>query len=140
MTNSLFEDEIRGHHSMRDHLLTVVSDADLAYKLPGWNPTLGELLVEMGNVQGVYTHSFETFALEWSHRHLPPPEPITIASLQAWFDAHDHAMERALRRVTDEELHIDRIDRGTDSSRRPSFSTRSTARRSTSSTASSACT
>jgi hypothetical protein len=33
------EAEIRGHHSMRDHLLTVVSEADLAYKLPGQNPT-----------------------------------------------------------------------------------------------------
>jgi hypothetical protein len=33
--NSLFEDEIRGHHSMRDHVLSVVFDADLAYRLPG---------------------------------------------------------------------------------------------------------
>ena len=110
--NSLFEEEIRPHHSMRDHLLTLVSDADLAYKLPGWNPTLGELLVEMGDLQGVYTHSFETFELDWSHRQLPPPEPITIASLRAWFDAQDVAMKAALDRFTDEELRVDRIDRG----------------------------
>jgi hypothetical protein len=110
--NSLFEEEIRPHHSMRDHLLTLVSDADLAYKLPGWNPTLGMLLVEMGDLQGVYTHSFETFELDWSHRQLPPPEPITIASLRAWFDAQDVAMKAALDRFTDEELRIDRIDRG----------------------------
>ena len=110
--NSLFEEEIRPHHSMRDHLLTLVSDADLAYKLPGWNPTLGELLVEMGDLQGVYTHSFETFVLDWSHRQLTPPEPITIASLRAWFDAQDDAMKAALNRPTDEELRIDRIDRG----------------------------
>jgi hypothetical protein len=38
--NNLFDEEIRGHHSMRDHLLTVVSDADLDFKLPGQNPTL----------------------------------------------------------------------------------------------------
>jgi hypothetical protein len=63
--NALFDEEIRGHHSMRDHLLTVVSDADLAYRLPGRNPALGELLVEMGDIQGVYTHSFETFTLDW---------------------------------------------------------------------------
>jgi hypothetical protein len=110
--NSLFEEEIRPHHSMRDHLLKLVSDADLAYELPGWNPTLGELLVEMGDLQGVYTHSFETFELDWSHRQLPPPEPITIASLRAWFDAQDVAMKAALDRFTDEELRIDRIDRG----------------------------
>ena len=110
--NSLFEAEIRGHHSMRDHLFGIISDADLAYKLPGWNPTLGELLVEMGNIQGVYTHSFETFSLDWGHRQLPPPVPITIASLRAWFEAHDDAMESALSRFTDEGLRIDRIDRG----------------------------
>jgi hypothetical protein len=110
--NSLFEDEIRGHHSMRDHLLTVVSDPDLAYKMPGRNTTLGELLVEMGDIEGIYTHSFETFTLDWTHRQLPPPAPITTASLQAWFSAQDDAMNRALSRLTEGELHIDRIDRG----------------------------
>jgi hypothetical protein len=110
--NSLFEEEIRGHHSMRDHLLTVVSDADLAYRLPGQNPTLGQLLVEFGDIQGVYTHSFETLTLDWAHRQLPAPVPITIASLQAWFEAQDDAMSRALGRFREEELRIDRIDRG----------------------------
>jgi hypothetical protein len=110
--NNLFEEEIRGHHSMRDHLLTLVSDADLAYKLPGWNPTLGELLVELGDVQGVYTHSFEMFTLDWTHRQLPPPAPITVAGLQAWFEQQDAAMKAALDRFTAEELQADRIDRG----------------------------
>ncbi len=64
---------------MRDHLLTVVSDADLAYKLPGQNPTLGELLVELGDIEGIYTLSFETFTLDWAHREISPPAPITIA-------------------------------------------------------------
>ena len=112
--NGLFENEIRPHHSMRDHLLSVVSDADLAYRLPGQNPTLGELLVEMGDIEGVYTHSFETFTLDRAHRQLPPPAPITIASLQAWFEAQDAAMKAALERFTDDELQIDRIDRGHD--------------------------
>ena len=110
--NSLFEDEIRGHHSMRDHLLSVVSDADLAYKLPGHNPTLGDLLVEMGDIEGIYTHSLETFTLDWAHRQLPPPAPITIAGLQAWFEAQDDAMNSALSRFTEEELQVDQIDRG----------------------------
>ena len=110
--NSLFEDEIRGHHSMRGHLLTVVSDADLAYKLPGRNPSLGEVLVEMGEIQGVYTHSFETFTLDWAHRKLPPPAPLTIASLKAWFEAQDEAMNSALSHFSEDELQIDQIDRG----------------------------
>jgi hypothetical protein len=110
--NRLFDEEIRGHHRMRDHLLTVLSVADLAYRLPGQNPTLGELLVELGDLEGIYTHSFETFTLDWAHRQLQPPAPITIASLQAWFEAQDDAMNTALSRFTQEELHVDRIDRG----------------------------
>src|SRR3954453_5127488 len=110
--NSLFDEEIRGHDSMRDHLLTVVSDADLGYEMPGDNPTLGELLIEMGNLQGVYTHSFDTFDLDWTHRQLPSPEEITLASLRTWFDAQDEAMKASLDRFTEAELQIDRIDRG----------------------------
>jgi hypothetical protein len=110
--NSLYDEEIGPHHSMRDHLLTVVSDADLAYRLPGQNPTLGEQLVELGDIQGVYTHSFETLTLDWAHRQLPSPAPITISGLQTWFEAQDAAMKRALDRFTEDELRIDRIDRG----------------------------
>jgi hypothetical protein len=110
--NTLFDEEIRGHHSMRDHLLTVVSDDDLAYALPGTNPTLGELLVEMGNLQGAYTHSFETSALDWGHRQLPPPRPISVAGLRSWYAAQDDAMKRALDRFSPDELRVDGIDRG----------------------------
>lgn len=110
--NKLFDEEIRPHHSMRDHLLTLVSDANLGYELPGQNPTLGGLLVEFGNLQGVYTHSFETFTLDWTHRQLPPPDPMTVAGLREWFDAQDAAMKVAMDRFTEEELRIDRIDRG----------------------------
>ena len=110
--NSLFDEEIRGHHSMRDHLLTLVTDADLAYRLPGTNPGVGELLVEMGDLQGVYTHSFATFTMDWAHRELAPPSPVTVAGLRAWFDAQDAAMDAALSRLGEDELRIDRIDRG----------------------------
>lgn len=110
--NKLFDEEIRGHHSMRDHLLTLVSDAELGYELPGHNPTLGGQLVEMGENQGVYTHSFATFELDWAHREVPAPAPLTVAGLQAWFGEQDAAMKAALDRFTDEELRVERIDRG----------------------------
>jgi hypothetical protein len=95
-----------------DHLLTVVSDADLDHRMPGQNPTLGELVVGLGNLEGVYTHSFETFILDWSCRRLPPPEPINLITLRTWFEAQDEVMKAALDRFTEEELQTDRIDRG----------------------------
>jgi hypothetical protein len=77
--NDLFDSEIRGHHSMRDLVPTVVSDDDLAYQLPGSNPTLGGSLIEMGQLPGIYAHSFETFDLDWEHRQLPAPGPVAIS-------------------------------------------------------------
>lgn len=110
--NSLFDEEIRPLHSSRDHLLTVVTDTDLRQEMPGANPTLGGLLIEMGDLQGVYTHSFETFVLDWNHHHFPSPKPITIATLRDWFDAQDAAMKTAMDRFSEDELKVDRIDRG----------------------------
>ena len=110
--NTLFQEEIHGHHTMRDHFLTVVFDDDLSFRLPGQNPTLGELLIDMGNIEGVYTHSFDTFTLDWTHRRLPPPSPVTIRNLRTWFEDQDSAMKTALDRFTDEELRTDQIDRG----------------------------
>lgn len=110
--NNLFDEEIRGHHSMRDHLLTLLTDADLDYKLPGANPTLGELLVELGDLQGVYTRSFETSGLEWGYRRRQPASPMTVRSLRSWFDEQDAAMKAAMDAIADDELHVERIDRG----------------------------
>ena len=134
--NSLFDEEIRGHHSMRDHLLTLVTDADLAFELPGQNPTLGGLLIELGDIQGVYTHSFATLTLDWATASFHPRpdhdrQPASV--VQGTGRRHE---QRA------GPLHAKRnfasigSTAATASSPRPLSSTRFTARRSTSSTAS----
>ena len=94
--NNLYDEEIRGHHSMRDHVLTVLTDADLDYKLPGANPSLAELLIELGTLQGVYAHSFRTFELDWANRELPAPERSTISTLRSWFDTQDEIYREAV--------------------------------------------
>lgn len=110
--NNLYDEEIEGHHSMRDHLLTVLTNTDLGYTLPGTNPTLGGVLIELGTIQGVYSHSLETFTMDWEHMRLPPPQAVTATSLRQWFADQDRVMKSALDRFTDEELREDRIDRG----------------------------
>lgn len=37
--------------ALRDQLMDILSDADLRYKLPGSNPTLGEVCREIGEVE-----------------------------------------------------------------------------------------
>ena len=112
--NTVFDEEILGHHGMRDLLLTVFSDADLSYTLPGDNPSLGAVLVEMGHVEGVYTSSWQTGVLDWSARPLPDPPSMTIAALRTWFADQDSAMKRMLDAFSDEELHTPAIRRADD--------------------------
>jgi hypothetical protein len=66
--NSLIEDELPGIPNLRDQLMNMISDQDLAYKLPGLNPTLGELCEEMGHIQQMYINSFKTFKQDRGYR------------------------------------------------------------------------
>ena len=53
--NSLIEEELPGNQDLRDKLMEMLSDQELAYKLPGNNPTVGELCerlqVQRGDVR-----------------------------------------------------------------------------------------
>lgn len=108
--NTLFDDEIRGHHSMRDLVLTLVSDTDLDVAMPGANPPLGDLLVQAGDLQGAYARSFETLVFDRTHRGESPAR--SVASLRDWFAEHDAAMKSAIERFSETQLQDERIDRG----------------------------
>ena len=112
--NSLIETEFPLHEAqrLRYDLLRVLTDGDLAYKLPGDNPTLGELCREMGEVEHDYIQSFKTFKHEWSYRATEPELATSVAGLEAWYRALDDEFETVVRGFSEEELHQRQIDRG----------------------------
>ena len=112
--NSLIETEFPLHEAqrLRYDLLRVLTDGDLAYKLPGDNPTLGELCREMGEVEHDYIQSFKTFKHEWSYRATEPELAGSVAGLEAWYRALDDEFETVVRGFSEEELHQRQIDRG----------------------------
>ena len=110
--NSLLEEELPGTHNLRDQLLDMITDQDLAYKLPGTNPTLGELCEEMGYTQQVYIQSFKAFKQDWGYRDSEVEAPTTVASLTAWYKQLDAELVEALSGLTEEDVHHKRIDRG----------------------------
>ncbi len=110
--NSLIEEELPGNQELRDQLLDMISDGELAYKLPGNNPTLGELCEEMGQIQQVYTHSFKTFKHDWEYRDSSPETPNSTASLKAWFKNLDAQLVEALSGLSEADVHAKQIDRG----------------------------
>lgn len=110
--NSLIEEELPGNQDLRDQLMGMISDQDLAYKLPGANPTLGELCEELGYIQQAYTHSFKTLKLDWTYRDSQPDAANSVASLDAWFKKLDAELIEALSGLSEDDIHNQQIDRG----------------------------
>jgi uncharacterized damage-inducible protein DinB len=107
-----FEEGYPGIATLRDQLMEILSDEDLAYKLPGHNPTLGELCEELGYHQQIYVHSFKTFKQEWDYRASEPTAPNSVASLQAWYKKMDAELYEALSALSEADIHHKQIDRG----------------------------
>lgn len=112
--NSLIENEfpLQDTQSLRYDLLRTLTDRDLAYKLPGDNPTLGELCRAFGEVQYSYIQSFKTFKLDWSYRNTEPELATSVARLQAWHTTLDTEFETIVRGFSEDDLHQKQIDRG----------------------------
>lgn len=110
--NSLIEEELPGNQELRDQLLDMLSDAELAYKLPGSNPTLGELCEEMGCIQQAYTQSFKTLKHDWSYCDSKPETPGSVSSLKIWFKKLDEQLVKALTGLSEDDIHAKQIDRG----------------------------
>ena len=128
--NSLLEEELPGTHNLRDQLLGMITDQDLAYKLPGANPTLGELCEEMGYIQQVYIQSFKTFKQDWRYRDVQLEAPTSVASLTAWYKQLDAELVEALSGLSEDDVHNKQIDRGQGSPLPHTSSSSSTTRRS----------
>src|SRR5699024_2812716 len=97
---------------LRYDLMNALTDNDLVYKLPGRNPTLGELCREMGETEHRYIQSFKTFTHDWSYQNTEPEMATRVERLKAWYKALDEEFESVLRGFSDEDLHQKQIARG----------------------------
>lgn len=110
--NSILENELPGNQDLRDQLMQMISDQDLAYKLPGANPTLGELCEELGYTQQAYIHSFKTLMLDWAYRDSQPEPANSVAGLKAWYTKLDAELVEALSGLSEDDVQNKQIDRG----------------------------
>ncbi len=110
--NSIVENELPGTQHLRDQLMDMLSDTDLAYKLPGNNLTLGELCEEMAQTQQIYIQSFKIFKQDWGYRAAKPEATNSVASLNAWFKKLDAELYEVLSGFSEDDIHNKQIDRG----------------------------
>lgn len=110
--NSIIENELPGQQIPRDLLMDMITDQDLAYKLPGYNPTLGDLCEEIGQTQQIYTLSFRTFKQDWAYRGSKPDAINSVASLKAWYKQLDAELYQSLSELSEDDVQNKQIDRG----------------------------
>ncbi len=109
--NSLVQHELPGITDLRNELMDMISDQDLACKLPECNLTLGELCEEMGHIQQVYTHFFRTSMQDWECCASKPEVPNSVASLTTWYKKLDAELEEALSGLSEDDLYNKQLGR-----------------------------
>lgn len=100
------------YQALRNQLMELLSDDDLAYTPGGDNPTLGVLCKEMGEVEQAYIQSFQTFRQDFSYRNEEPGLDGSVARLSAWFQTLDIELKAAIEALSEEDLQTRTIDRG----------------------------
>jgi hypothetical protein len=99
------------YQALRNQMLDLLTDADLAFALPG-NPTLGELCREIGETEQCYVESFRTFSLSFDYRAEDPTLERDLARLRAWYAQLDAELHAAIVALSDEDCKNRLIDRG----------------------------
>ncbi len=104
-------DVLHETQAIRTELMNAVTDADLAYRLPGNNPTLGAICREMGQVEQAYIEGFRTLKHRFSYPAVDPALETSVAALKAWYEILDAELESVLQSYADRDIQSIMIDR-----------------------------
>jgi uncharacterized damage-inducible protein DinB len=96
---------------MREQLMDILSDADLAFTPGGSNPTLGEICREMADTEATYIGSLKLFKMDWSYRNPQQGLAHSVSQLQALYRSLDDQLKSTMEGLSDEDL-TKTIDRG----------------------------
>lgn len=97
-------DIVKLYRELRDSLIAILSDEDLAYSPGGENASLGVLCRELGEVQKGYVESFKTFTVDFDHEVDDADLETSIESIRAWYQQLDDELEEVLETLTDEDI------------------------------------
>jgi hypothetical protein len=102
------------YQALRNQLVAQLTDADLAYRLPGDNPTLGDLLLDIGQTQTAYIASFKTLTLNFNYRHPDPTIATSVTRLRDWFTDLDRQLKAVIAGLSQDDVDTKVVDRGGD--------------------------
>lgn len=107
--NALLGEHLRAtffaeYQALREQLLNILTDDDLARSLGGTTLTIGALCREIGEVEQSYVDSFRTFSQTFEYRHPDAAVEQSVAVLRAWWAALDRDLEAALDAIPEEDV------------------------------------
>ena len=100
------------YQSLRNQMMAILSDEELALRPADENQSLGALCREIGEVQLSYIQSFETLQQDFSYRNQEAGLEGSVERLQAWFQELDGQLRAVIERYSEEDLENKVIDRG----------------------------
>src|SRR5688572_2231281 len=89
------------YQELRNGLMEMLTDEDLAFRPGGQNPTLGFLCRELGEVEYAYIQSFKTFTIDFSYRNEEPGLEASVERLRAWFAELDRELKATVEQLTE---------------------------------------
>lgn len=115
LAGAAFADDI--FDDFRAQLLGMLTDEDLAFTPGGTNPTLGELCVEIGNIEYAYMRSLTILKHDWAHPANDTGLATSVEKLRGWFNELDADLRSTLSGYSNQDLAVE-VDRGWPASRR----------------------
>src|SRR5688500_8469993 len=100
------------YQAIREQILSVLTDEDLAFAPGGANPPLGVLCREIGETEHAYIESFREFTCDFSYRRPEPELTSSVAALSAWYAELDQKLKEAIEGLSEEQLQSQRVVRG----------------------------
>lgn len=102
------------YSELRDQLMNSLEQADLAFTLPGANPSLGQHCLLIGEIQHSYLVSFQTYQQNFEFRQPDSSLANDLDGLKRWYSQLDKDMFSLLEKLPEETVEGQTIDRGHD--------------------------
>jgi len=99
------------YQSLRNELVDILRDDDLAFRPSPTTFTLGELCREIGEIEHSYVDALRTFRQDFGWRNPDPEVERTVGALSRWFADLDRSLLAAIEALTDDDVTNRRISR-----------------------------
>jgi hypothetical protein len=114
--NSLVRDHLAAtyfadYQLLRNELMELLTDGDLAFRPAVAAFSLGELCREIGDIEHSYVEAFRVFRQDFSWRNADPQMERSVAALKAWYADLDRDLLAALEGLTEDDIANRRIER-----------------------------